>query len=376
MSVSTAPKAPRTAKDRNARGADTRRRGRALLGDNRIGLLILIAVLVIVIGSIQPMFFSTQFVIAPMLTNIAIFTVVGLAQMVVLSVGQMNLAIGGMAAVGAMVAGMTFQAFGVPLIVGLLAGLLAGGLVGAICGVLVAKAGVNSFVVTLAMSFALLGLVPTVYARVSAGSAITVQVPGLNEFGRFKTSDLCIGDTCGPAGIPLLLFVALFAMLVIGFLFSRMRFGRETLLTGSSDRAALLSGIPVAARIILVHTLSGVLAGLAGFMLAASTGSFTPGIGQEFMLQSFLGPILGGTLLAGGYVSVIGTFLGITLTVVIRQGLLIFGVGIEGLNILLGTVLLLALSADRVRDVMGQRSQLRAARQPSVERTGEAVVSS
>ncbi|HEY9424292.1 MAG TPA: ABC transporter permease [Microterricola sp.] len=350
-----------------------RQRLRTTLGGNRIGLVAIILVLVLVIGAFKPMFFSAQFVIAPMLTSIAIFTVVGLAQMMVLSVGQMNLAIGGMAAAGAMVAGIVLQATEVPLIVGLLAGLAGGGLIGALCGLLVARAGVNSFVVTLAMSFALLGLVPMVYAWVSPGSAITVQTPGLAELGRSKLSDLCLGDVCGPDGIPLILFVAFVAMAVIGFLFSRMRVGRETLLTGSSERAALLSAIPVSRRIITVHTLSGVLAGLAGFMLGASTGSFTPGIGQEFMLQSFLGPILGGTLLAGGYVSVIGTFLGITLTVVIRQGLLLFGVGIEGLNMLLGAILLIALSADRIRNVMDSRAKLREVRQAPVRVTEEAL---
>ncbi|RXZ46430.1 ABC transporter permease [Agromyces fucosus] len=346
----------------------------SVLSDNRVGLLLLIIVLVVLIGSLKPMFFSPAFVIGPMLTSIAIFTVVGLAQMVVLSVGQMNLAVGGMAAIGAMGSAIVFQAFDVPLIVGIAVGLVVGGAVGALCGVLIAYAGVNSFVVTLAMSFALLGLVPAVYSWVSTGNAITVQTPGLAELGRSKLSDLCIGDTCGPDGVPLILFVAVAAMIVIGLLFSKARIGREILLTGSSDRAALLSAIPVPRRIITVHTLSGMLAALAGFMLGASTGSFTPGIGQEFMLQSFLGPILGGTLLAGGYVSVIGTFLGITITVVIRQGLLLFGVGIEGLNILLGTILLIALSADRIRSVAGARSRLRASRQQSPAKSKEEAV--
>ncbi|WP_161490346.1 ABC transporter permease [Agromyces aureus] len=349
-------------------------RATSLISDNRVGLLLLIVVLVALIGSLKPMFFSPAFVIGPMLTSIAIFTVVGLAQMVVLSVGQMNLAVGGMAAIGAMGSAMIFQAFDVPLIVGILVGLAFGGAVGALCGVLIAYAGVNSFVVTLAMSFALLGLVPAVYSWVSTGNAITVQTPGLAELGRSKLSDLCLGDVCGPDGIPLILFVALAAMIVIGLLFARSRVGREILLTGSNDRAALLSAIPVPRRIITVHTLSGALAALAGFMLGASTGSFTPGIGQEFMLQSFLGPILGGTLLAGGYVSVIGTFLGITLTVVIRQGLLLFGVGIEGLNILLGTILLIALSADRIRSVTGARSRLRSARADTTVKTEEKAV--
>ncbi|MDX6240944.1 MAG: ribose transport system permease protein, partial [Kribbellaceae bacterium] len=98
---------------------------------------------------------------------------------------------------------------------------------------------------------------------------------------------------------------------------------------------------------------------LAGFMLAVSTGSITATIGEEFMLPSFLGPILGGTLLAGGYVSVVGTLLGTTLTSVIRKGLDLFGVGLESLNIYLGLILLVALSADRIRTVLSDRQEVK-----------------
>ncbi|GAA1730777.1 ABC transporter permease [Isoptericola hypogeus] len=352
--------------ERIDRGVDpsTRARFGRLVSDNRVGLVLLIVVLAVVIGSARPMFWNANFVLGPMLTTVAIYTVVGLAQMTVLSVGQMNLAVGGMAATGAMASAIAFDRLGVSLPVGILVGILVGAAIGALCGVLVAKAGVNSFVVTLAMSFALLGLVPAVYAWVSTGAAISADVEGLDLLGRGRTSDLCLGDVCGPAGIPLLVILAIVVMAVVGFLFARTRFGREVLLTGSNQRAALLSAVPVDRRVISVHALSGGLAALAGIMLGASTGSFTPAIGQEFMLQSFLGPILGGTLLVGGYVSVLGTFLGITLTVLIRQGLMLFGVGIEGLNILLGSVLLLALCTDRIRTVMSQRSRLRASLAP------------
>ncbi|MEB4615115.1 ABC transporter permease [Leucobacter sp. M11] len=330
-----------------------------IISDNRVGLLIMITVLFVTIGSLKPMFYSTDFVIAPMLTNIAIFTVIGLAQMMALSVGQMNLAVGGMASAGALATGIVLQRFDAPLVVGIIAGVIAGSLLGALCGLLIARAGVNAFVVTFAMNFALLGLVPTVYSWASPDAAISVDTPGLAELGRQTLDQVCIGAMCGPKGVPVLLLISIVAMILIGALYSRMRVGREILLTGSNDQAALLSGIPVARRLITVHMISGALAALAGIMLGASTGSFTPAIGQDFMLQSFLGPILGGTLLTGGAVSVLGTMLGITLTVVIRQGLLIFQVGVEWLNILLGLILLIALSSDRIRTVVGQRNALR-----------------
>jgi ribose transport system permease protein len=73
------------------------------------------------------------------------------------------------------------------------------------------------------------------------------------------------------------------------------------------------------------------------------------------MLPSFLGPVLGGTLLTGGAVAVIGTFLGTTLTQVIRQGLTMLGASVESLSISLGAILLVALSFDRIRHVVTQR---------------------
>ena len=82
-------------------------------------------------------------------------------------------------------------------------------------------------------------------------------------------------------------------------------------------------------------------------------------VGEEFMLPSFLGPILGGTLLAGGYVSVVGTLLGTTLTTVIRKGLDLLGVGLESLNIYLGLILLVALSTDRIRTKLSDRQEVR-----------------
>lgn len=321
----------------------------------RFFLLVIIVVLVVALGMTKPSFFSGPFVIAPLLTSISIFTVVGLAQLVVLSVGHMNLAVGQMASLGAMVMGMSYELWRVPLALGLLLGLGAGAAVGALTGWLIARTGVNSFIVTLAMSFALIGLVPTAYSWLSGGAAFTVKPEGLDLIGRTTFAALCIGTTCGTNAVPVIVLPAIAAMLAVGYLYSRTRLGRELLVTGSNVKAAQLSGVPTGRRIVFVHALSGTLAALAGFLLASSIGSFTPAIGDEFMLQSFVGPILGGTLLAGGYVSITGTLLGITLTLLIRKGLELFGVGLETLNVLLGVILIVALSTDRIKHLVGRR---------------------
>jgi len=171
-------------------------------------------------------------------------------------------------------------------------------------------------------------------------------------------SDYCSGSVCGPP-IPLVVPFALVAMLAVGILFRLSRVGREILMTGSSLRTARLSGIPVNRRILQAHALSGLLCGLAGWLLAMNNGAFSATLGEQFLLPSFLAPVLGGTLLAGGAVSVLGTVLGSTLTTVIQKGLNLLQFQFDQLQILIGGVLLIALSLDRVRHVIAERRGVR-----------------
>ncbi len=326
-----------------------------ILADQRTGLVLLIIALVIVFGSLRPTFFDEQFVVFPLLRDIATLTVVGLSQLAVLSIGHLNIAVGRMAAFGAMFTGMSYDLWHFPLYAGLVVGVVAGAAIGALTGLIITASGVNSFVVTLAMDFALLGLVSLVYSELTEAAAFTTKPPGMQELRQYSLADLCVGPVCGSSAIPQLAIFAVLAMILVGYLFSRARAGREMLMVGSNQVAAELSGIAVNRRIVGAHALSGALAALAGFMLAVTGGSFTAGIGGEFMLPSFLGPVLGGTLLTGGFVSVLGTFLGTSLTQVVRQGLTMLGASVQSLSIWLGAILLAALSVDRVRHVFTER---------------------
>lgn len=327
--------------------------------NQRLGLLVLTLALAALFGVLRPAFFDQKLVLFPLLRDISTLTVVALAQMVVLSVGHMNLAVGRMAAFGAFFAGFGYDRLDVPLAVGLLMCLAAGCAIGALAGWIIAKTGVNSFVVTLAMDFALLGLVSLLYAALTDNATFTSRPAGLSELRAYSLADICVGPVCGSPAVPQTAQFTVIALVVLGFLYARTRMGRELLLTGANPAAAELSGIPTGRRIVLAHALSGCLAALAGFMAAVGTGTFQASIGDDFMLPSFLGAVLGGTLLTGGLVSIIGTLLGTSLVNVIRKGLDVLGVGLESLNIYLGCVLLLALSADRVRTVLSYRKVVR-----------------
>ncbi|MFI1092591.1 ABC transporter permease [Streptomyces sp. NPDC020917] len=336
-------------------GRSPRAFGRSAGFAQRVCLLVVIAALIALFASLRGAFLDQQLVVFPMLRDIATLTVVGLAQLAVLSVGHMNLAVGRMAAFSAMFMGLAYQDWHLPLYAGLAVGLAAGAAIGALTGWIIAVTGVNSFVVTLAMDFALLGLVSLVYAQFATGAAFTAKPAGMEALRDYSMADLCAGNLCGSPAVPQLLLFTVVAMVLVGYLYSRTRQGRELLLVGSNITAAELSGIPTRRRVVTAHALSGTLAGLAGFMLAVASGSFTAGIGSEFMIPSFLGPVLGGTLLTGGVVSVVGTLLGTSLVQVIRQGLTTLGTGLENLNIYLGVILLVALSTDRIRTAVSTK---------------------
>jgi ribose transport system permease protein len=320
----------------------------------RLGLVVLLVGLIVLFTAIRPAFLDTQLTLVPLQADISVYAVVGLAQLMVLSLGHMNVAVGRMAAMSAFAMGLAHDKLGFGLVLSLAAGLLVGAALGALAGLIISRTGVNSFVVTLAMDFALVGLITILYTGVTGGVAFPSMPAGMEAL-RFDTfADYCLGDICGPR-IPLVVPFAVVAALLVGLLFRWSRLGREMLMTGSNIRAAELSGIPTGTRIVQAHALSGLVAGLAGFLLAANNGAFSASIGDGFLLPSFLAPVLGGTLLAGGAVSVLGTVLGATLTQVIYKGLNLLQFQLDQLQLYIGLVLLAALSLDRLRHVLAER---------------------
>jgi ribose transport system permease protein len=187
-----------------------------------------------------------------------------------------------------------------------------------------------------------------------SGVAFSTQPGALGGLQVGTLRDYCVAGVCGPP-VPLVALFALAAVAIAGVVFSRLRLGRELLMTGSSLRAAELSGIAVSRRIVQAHAMSGCFAALGGFLLAVNNGAITADVGDQFLLPSFLSPVLGGAALAGGSVSVVGNVLGACLTEVIQKGLNLLQFSVDELQILIGVVLLAALSLDRVRHVLFER---------------------
>jgi ribose transport system permease protein len=246
-----------------------------------------------------------------------------------------------------MLAGYFLQVLGLPIPVAIVATLACGGALGGLNGVAITRTGVNSFVVTLATASLFSGGM----LILSHGAPLNRLPPEIGAFGKAMI---------GP--VPALAIVALMVGGLLYILFAHSVLGRQILAVGANSRAAEMSGVPVSRVIVVVHVLSGVLAAAAALMLTARLGAAMPAVaGDDWLLPSFLGPVIGGSALAGGAVSVIGAILGALLVSTIRSGLLILQFASFWLQLFLGIFLLAAIMIERYRSVLSAREQTRQA---------------
>jgi ribose transport system permease protein len=307
-----------------------------------LGLAAVVGLLWGVFAGLAPGFVSS-FNLFAISRSLGIDIVIGFSTMVVLATGGMNLAIGSIGVCSVMLVGYLMQVLNMPVPSALASGLILGALLGFANGTAIVRFGVNSFIITLASASLFMGGM-----LILTKAVIYNEVPPeIAVFGRIRWGFVS----------PLLLIAfAIGAALLVLFRYTAL--GREILACGANARAAELSGVPVGRITVIVHTLSGTLAACAGLMLMTRLGAAMPSIGQDWLLPSFLAPVLGGTLLSGGVISVIGTILGALLVATIRSGLLILQVANFWLQLFLGLVLLLAVMLDRYRNLYAERRSL------------------
>ncbi len=315
--------------------------GRLLL-TNEFGLVALIAIFGAIFALGTPGFGST-FNLFTLGRTMAIDIMIGFSMMVVIVTGGLNLSVGAIGVCSAMSFGWLLERAGLPVPIAVAGALALGGALGAVNGLLIVRSGLHSFIITLATMSVFFG----VMIFLSRAEAFRALPPDISALGKMRLAGY----------VSPLLLVSLFIGVLLTVLYRLTRFGREMLAAGAKAAAAELSGVRVGRTFILCHTLSGVLAGIAAMMVVARTGAAIPSmagdLGQDWLLPAFLGPVLGGTLLAGGRVSVLGSFLGAAMVSELTNGLLQYRIGEFWVQTWLGLLLLLAVLLD-----LGRRSFL------------------
>jgi ribose transport system permease protein len=255
-------------------------------------------------------------------------TVMAVAVVFVLSAGEIDLSLGSVVALSALVTAKLLQSEDLALAVG--AGLGVGLGVGAMNGLFVTVLQLPSFLVTLASMAIVAGLARTV----SDLQAVAVVNDGfIDVFGS--------GDV-GP--IPGLAFWALGAVAVGQFGFRHMRFGAHVVATGDSASAARVAGIRVDRIRFAVLVLSGGAAALAGVLYTGRLQGATYTLGEQDLIVVIAAVVIGGTRLFGGRGSVIGALLGSLMLGTLTNGLILWGFSSSEQLIAQGALLLLAIS--------------------------------
>jgi ribose transport system permease protein len=273
----------------------------------------------------------------------AVTIVVGLSQLVVIGAAGMNLSVGAVGGIASVIAGSLMNNFGVAPVLAVVAALAAGAGAGAITGWIIGR-GFSPFIVTLALGSVLAGV----------GLGVTESIPFYHlpdSFQAFGSADV--------AGIPAIFLAAIALALTLGLVVRYLSFGRQILALGANPRAAELAGIPVARLQIAIYALSGLLAAGAAILLIARLGDADPAVGKDWLLASFAAPIIGGTRLAGGHVSVFGSVVGAILLSILLNGLVHWNVDVFFAQLISGAIILAAGGIERIREMSAEAAARR-----------------
>ncbi len=223
--------------------------------------------------------------------------------------------------------------FLVPLLVGLGVGLIGG----MINGGLISYTGIPPFIATLGMYVSARGAAKW-YTK---GQPISTFTPNFDILG--GTLDI------GPVSLPVPVLIFLAVALIFQIALSYTRYGKFTYAIGANRQAARVSGINIQKHLLLIYSIAGLLAGLAGVVAAARQDSGQAGMGVGYELDAIAATVIGGTSLSGGVGRITGTVIGIVILGVVTSGFTFLGIDAYFQEIVKGAIIILAVIADQYR---------------------------
>jgi ribose transport system permease protein len=270
--------------------------------------LAVVVVLLFVTGAIlEPDTFPTWDNIRNMLTQASVIGVLAMGMTFVIATAGIDLSVGSMVAAAGVFGGVMLGDEGTSTFVFVAMALLFATGLGTINAVAVAYGRVVPFIATLAMFSIGRGI------ALLLNDKLPVSLLDLNggNFGDPAVFSLLWFGNGRILGIPVSVYVFLAITVGAWVLLNRTRYGRHVVSVGGNREAARIAGVPVRRIIFSVYVLMGVLAGVATVLLCARLGSASPVSGNLYELDAIGAVVIGGTSLAGGRASIVGTFLGV-----------------------------------------------------------------
>lgn len=282
--------------------------------------------------------FGNSFLKAGNISNIinqaSFLAIIGVAQLVVILTGGINLSIGSIMALSTVLCGpMMLRESTVPVIVPIILTLVFGSLVGLLNGFMVTKLNIPAFLATFATMYVARGA-----AWLYIGQGVYY---GIKESIRFWATGVLF--EVGGFRVTMPMVVVTVFLFIMWFVISKTNLGRRLYFTGSNTTAAEFSGVPTKRIIVIAHVLSGLISGIAGIMYVARINAADANLGTQYHFDAISVALIGGAVMSGGVGSIWGVAGGALIIAVIQSGMNNMQIPSEVQKAFLGVVIIFAV---------------------------------
>ena len=300
-----------------------------------LALALLLAAVVVGFALLAPGFYAGPASLLGLTENFLPFGIVALGLSLVILTGGIDLSVGAVASLSAVLAAQLWSRFGVDIWAAAVLGVAFGGLLGLANAAVILRLGIEPLIATLGTSF--------LYGSAAVAAAGAAPPSGFPDgFTALGTSALDVGPLAGLVPLQLVLF----AVLGIAFsaLVGRSAFGRKLVMVGYNPEAARYSGIRTGRILVTAYAVSGAMASLAGLVLASYYDAVRPDMGDVLLLTTITMVVLGGVSIFGGEGTITGVVMAVLVLGFLRQGMLIAGFSDMVTTMLTGAILLASIA--------------------------------
>ncbi|KRK74244.1 ABC transporter permease subunit [Lacticaseibacillus nasuensis] len=305
---------------------------KAMLG--KLGPLLALIVLIILVTVLSPGFMAPANLLN-LLRQVSINAVIAFGMTFVILTGGIDLSVGSILALsGAVTASMI--ANGVSPAIALLGGMLLGAVFGLLNGILIAYGKAAPFIATL--------------ATMTIFRGATYVFTNGNPITGAKINDSFLFQFMGRGylfGIPFPIIIMAVVYVILFVLLHKTAFGRKTYALGGNETAAYIAGVKTKLVTMIIYTISGLMASIAGIILTSRLSSAQPDAGTSYEMDAIAAVVLGGTSLAGGKGRIFGTLIGALIIGTLNNGMNLLGISSFYQQIVKGVVILIAVLLDR-----------------------------
>ena len=299
-----------------------------------------VLVLMILIASIASPYFLDIFNLQSVIRDLAFVGMIGVAQSMLLLIGELDLSVGKIASLCGILSGMMMVQYHFNPWLSLIIALLCGLLFGALNGTIITKLRLNAMVATIGMQ----GLYGGINLVLTKGKAITGIPDEIYFLGK---------GNVGPIPAPFLFCLGV--LILVLFFVKKTKTGRYIYAIGNSREAAKVLGINVNRIRTLIYALVGLISALAGILYVARLGSSQSAIGENWPMNSIASSVIGGVALTGGIGNPAGALIGAAIISIIQNMIVLFGVNVYWQSAVSGIVVVAAISFSSISQILRER---------------------